>query len=333
MSVKFEDYYKRLGVERSASQDEIQKAFRRLARQYHPDVNSAPEAEEQFKRINEAYEVLKDPEKRRRYDALGSSWRQGQDFTPPPGWDGFSGAGFGGPGAGVRFDFGGAPGMGGGFSDFFSFFQQGAPGGAGFGGPGMGGFGGAGFGPGGFAPGASAAQPKSLEVEVEIPLEDIYHKTKRALRVNIGQGQLKTYNVRIPAGTSEGSAIRLSDQAPGHPPGDLILRVKIKPHARYEARGFDLLTTIELAPWEHALGAQIELETFEGALTLKIPALMPLGRKLRLRERGLDQGGGKGRGDLLVGVELVHPAKLSPQELELYRELAKVSAFKPRGQG
>lgn len=333
MSVKFEDYYKRLGVERSASQEEIQKAFRRLARQYHPDINSAPEAEDQFKRINEAYEVLKDPEKRRSYDALGSNWRQGQDFTPPPGWDGFSGFGGGGPGPGVRFDFGGGnPGMGAGFSDFFSFFQQGSPG-AGFGGPNMGG---GGFGgPGGFggSSGSRAAQPKSLEVEVEVPLEDIYHKAKRPLRVNIGQGQLKTYNVRIPAGTSEGSAIRLSKQAPGHPPGDLILRVKIKPHAQYEARGFDLLTTIPLAPWEHAVGVQIELETFDGVLSLKIPALMPLGRKLRLRDRGLDQGGSKGRGDLLVGVELVHPAKLTARELELYHELAQAAAFKPRGQG
>lgn len=332
MSIKYEDYYKVLGVSRSASQDEIQKGFRKLARKYHPDVSKEPDAEENFKRINEAYEVLKNPESRKRYDALGANWKAGQDFRPPPGWGGQAG--------GVRFEdlFGG---QAGGFSDFFKIFmgQGGAPG-AGFGGPG--GFGGAGFGPqpGGFGGGAGfdpragagrqgARKAPGKTVEISVPLSVAYHGGKQSVNLRQANGQPKSYTVKIPAGITSGQTIRLAGQVPAQMPGqaagDLLLKIQLEAHPIFDVEGQNLSVTLDVTPWEAALGASVSAPTFESPVRLKIPAGVVSGAKMRLKGKGL-----AGKGDLFVVIRIVNPPSLSERERELYEELARVSSFEPR---
>jgi len=334
LSVKFEDYYKVLGVSRSASQDELQSAFRKLARKYHPDVSKEPDAEEKFKKINEAYEVLKDPETRRRYDALGANWKAGQDFRPPPGW----GGGAGGPGfnqVNIEDLFGG---QAGGFSDFFKMFMGngGARGFGGGAGPGFGGqpFGGAGqpF-PGGTRTRQTAKRGENVEVVARAELEDVYHGKKLHVGVRRANGETKQYAVKIPPGSTQGSNIRLSGQgapgALGGKAGDLILTLEITPHPNFEVDGHDLITVVPISPWEAALGAKVRAKTMDGEITLKIPAGVAGGSKLRARGKGLPSEKDK-RGDLYLRLEIVNPPTLSDAQRALYEQLAEISNFDPR---
>ena len=335
MSIKYQDYYNVLGVERGASADVIQRAFRKLARKYHPDVSKEKDAEEKFKQINEAYAVLKDPEKRQRYDALGANWQMGQEFTPPPGWEN------------IRFDFGPRTGGGArdfdfagddGFSSFFSAifgdahgrgtqFRSGP-------GPQQGPFGGAAF----------ARNGATHEADVTISLDDAYHGATRRMAFDVVEpgpdgaprrGR-KTFQVKIPPGTTEGSTIRLAGQGGqgmgGGKPGDLLLRVRVAKHPRFRIRERDLLMTLPIAPWEAALGAKVNVETLDGQVTLKVPAGSPSGRQLRLRGKGLPEKSGQGRGDLLVELSIAVPEKLSDEEKGLFEKLAEASRFDPRAE-
>jgi curved DNA-binding protein len=306
--VKYRDYYTILGVSRDASKDEIRKVFRQLARKYHPDTNQDPEAEARFKEINEAYEVLKDPEKRQRYDALGSSFRAGQEFRPPPGFGTFE---FTEPGGG-----GGAFG----FSDFFDML-----------------FGGVG-GVGGFGGGAGARmqrQARNFETELSISLEEVQRGGKRAFElVRPDQlGAKRRYEVSIPPGTRDGAQLRLRGQGEavaGGEAGDLIVHIRLKEHPHFRVEGDNLRTEVAIAPWEAALGAKIPIPTLAGSVTLSIPPGTRSGRTLRLGGQGLSRTGG-GQGDLLVSVRIEVPETLSERERELFEALAKESTFRPRG--
>lgn len=322
VAVKFQDYYQTLGVPKTASQDEIQRAYRKLARKYHPDVNKEKGAEQKFKELSEAYEVLKDPDKRKQYDELGANWKAGQEFKPPPGWKNAK-FDFGGPGG---FSFGGD-----GFSDFFEmFFGRSA-------GPGRGGarvrFGphGAGF---DFEQEFQQAGA-THEAQITISLEDAYHGAKRQITLSDNGGPPKTYDVKIPRGVTEGAKIRLAGQGgPGRggaPPGDLILIVHLAQHPNFQVDGHDLTTTLPLTPWEAALGAKLPVDTLEGQVTLTIPPGAASGQKLRLRGKGLPHRGHPDRhGDLYVLLKIVVPKELSDEERRLFEELAKVSRFDPR---
>ena len=334
MSVKYQDYYETLGVTRSASQDEIQRAYRKLARQYHPDVNKNPEADQKFKQIGEAYEVLKDPEKRKKYDALGANWKAGQQFKPPPGFEN------------IRFEFGGREGGGfefssDGFSDFFEmFFGRGAAGG-GFQSARTRGFrtGTSGRTSGGASGETFGGRPQkgqTIESEVEISLEDAYHGTSRQITLRDPEaGTSKKLEVKIPKGTTSGSKIRLAGQGgqglAGGPAGDLILHLRIEPHPRFEVHGHNLHHTLAIAPWEAALGAKVPVPTLEGDVTMTIPPGASSGQKLRLRGKGLpNRAHDEERGDLLVHLKIVVPHELTEDEERLFKELAKVSKFEPR---
>lgn len=317
--MEFQDYYKTLGVERKASQEEIQRAYRKLARKYHPDVNKSAGAEEKFKQINEAYEVLGDPQKRKKYDMFGSSWQAGQEFRPPPGWENvFDFGSRGGQAKSARFG-----GFAGGFSDFFNAL---------FGderlGQKRGTFG-------------SGRQGASQEAEIIIPIEDAFRGAVRSLTLeNVAYGKsglperkVKNYTVKIPPGVSDGSVIRLKGQgepgARGAQAGDLLLKVKLAPHPKYSVRGKDLMMKLSVSPWEAALGAKVRFETLEGAITLTIPRGSQNGRTLRVKEHGFPKKGG-GRGDLLVELRIVIPKMLTEKEEELLKELGRISSFDPR---
>jgi len=319
MAVKFQDYYETLSVERNASEDEIKKAYRKLARKYHPDVNQDNGAEEKFKQINEAYEVLKDSEKRKLYDQLGPDWQAGQDFKPPPGWEN------------VHFEFGtGAQAeafnFGGGFSDFFETLFGGRMGGGGAARAGQ---------------GSWVMHGQNHEAEIAISLEDGYHGATRTITLQgqeiDDQGQLQptlqNLQVKIPSGVTDGTRIRLNGKGGegmgGGPPGDLYLRVKLEPHPRFRVDGHDLQIDVPLAPWEAALGATVAVDTLDGTVNLKIPPGSQSGQKLRLRGKGLSRNG-DGRGDLFAQVKIVVPKELDPKEKELFSEMAKVSSFEPR---
>ena len=319
MAVKFQDYYETLSVGRNASGDEIKKAYRKLARKYHPDVNQKNGAEEKFKQVNEAHEVLKDPEKRKLYDQLGPDWQAGQDFRPPPGWEN------------VHFEFGtGAQAeafnFGGGFSDFFETLFGGRMGGGGAARAGQ---------------GSWVMHGQNHEAEIAISLEDGYHGATRTITLQgqeiDDQGQLQptlqNLQVKIPSGVTDGTRIRLNGKGGegmgGGPPGDLYLRVKLEPHPRFRVDGHDLQIDVPLAPWEAALGATVAVDTLDGTVNLKIPPGSQSGQKLRLRGKGLSRNG-DGRGDLFAQVKIVVPKELDPKEKELFSEMAKVSSFEPR---
>ncbi len=326
MSVKFRDYYEILGVSRDATAEQIRKAYRTLARKFHPDVNKDdPKAEERFKEVNEAYEVLKDKEKRRRYDQLGANWKQGQDFRPPPGFEGFS------------FNFGGADGFSGGgasgFSDFFeAIFGMGGMGAGGQGGGGRrvrvspGGFsGGQGFGGFEAGPGAFAGD---VESTVEVPLGTVLKGGSLNVRVSVpGEGD-RSFDIRVPKGIAEGKRIRLSGQ--GQNGGDLFLRVRYARDSRYSLEDGNIVVHARVAPWEAALGTKVPVDTPDGRINLTIPAGSSSGRRLRLRGQGLPTGSGE-RGDLFVQVMIEVPKDLSERERELFEELQKASEFDPRG--
>ena len=309
-SLEYKDYYKTLNVERSASQDEIQKAYRKLARKYHPDLNRTPEAEGRFKDIGEAYEVLKDADKRKKYDRYGAAWKAARaGGGPPPGAEGF---GFGGMGA-EGFGFGGDSG----FSSFFEMLF----GGGGPGGPGA---------PGFEWPSGGGDQ----EATLALSLEEAARGGKREISISDpATGQRKAYTVSIPAGVKPGGRIRLkgkgSSSRRGGPPGDLYLKIEVAPHPRFQLEGSDLRTSIDVTPWEAALGGAVRLETLAGPVNVKVPAGSSSGRVIRLRGKGYPNAG-DGVGDLLAEIRIHVPKQLTDEERELFNQLREVSKFEPR---
>jgi curved DNA-binding protein len=307
------DYYEVLGISRDASADEIQQAYRKLARRHHPDVNKHPGAEEKFKEINEAYQVLKDPETRRRYDRFGPNFRQ-----IPEGYEETVGAG---GGAGARgFGRAGARSGRGPFGTEWQFEDSGIDledllGGM---------FGTRG--PGGPIPGADQ------EAELTLTVEDAYHGGRRTITLD-GPSGPRDYEVNIPPGVTDGQRIRLAGQggrARGDAArGDLYLVVRIAPHPRYRLRGRDLYVDLPLTPWEAALGASVPVETPRRTGTVRVPPGSSTGRRLRLRGQGMPNSSGR-PGDLHAEVKVMVPRGLSEHERELFEELAKVSTFDPR---
>lgn len=339
MTVQYRDYYETLGVSRTASQDEIRKIYRKQARKYHPDVNPGNKAaEERFKDIQEAYAVLSDPEKRKRYDQLGANWQAGADFTPPPGW------------GGTRVEFGNAAdlgdlfgGGGGTFSDFFqSIF-------GGFGGP--------------RGRGRSTARATSrgadIEAEIELSLEDVHRGSRPTLSLQTqsicsqcrgsgvagrtrcsscqGIGQVVTprrITVNIAPGARDSSVVRLAGKGekrtPGGPAGDLFLRVRIRRHPLFRVTGTDdLRVEVPVSPWEAALGAKVPVPTLDGTIEVTVPPGTQGGANLRLRSQGLRKRDGS-RGDMYVRIRIALPKQLSREEEKLLKQLASISSFDPR---
>ncbi|HSH06251.1 MAG TPA: DnaJ C-terminal domain-containing protein [Burkholderiales bacterium] len=303
--MKYKDYYQILGVARGASDEDIKKSYRRLARKYHPDVSTEKDAEAQFKEIAEAYETLRDPKKRAAYDGLGAH-RSGEQFRPPPDW--FD-----------RFHVHGGGHMGGvDLGDLFASF-------GGFAGPG----GARGF--QGFGSRGRRAGPRrgdDVEASVQLALEDVARGAETTL--NVGAQPVR---VRIPRGTTDGQRLRLRGKgrpgAAGGPAGDLYLSVQLRPHPRFRAEGHDLRIDVPLAPWEAALGAAVEIPTLDARVTLKIPPGSKSGQRLRLSGRGLPKPEG-GAGDLYAVLSIALPATLSARERELYEQLRDASPFDPR---
>jgi curved DNA-binding protein len=329
MAVEFKDYYKILGVERTASDDELRKAFRSLARKYHPDVaKDKKTAEDKFKEINEAYEVLSDPEKRKRYDTLGANWDQQAGFRPPPGWEqgGRTYQSRGRPGEAFEFHFGGT-----GFSDFFEQFfgARGGPGYAGF-------------------EQARGGEPfaqeeifsergRDVESDLLVTLQEaiqgaVRTVSLRKLNPRTGEAELQNFRVRIPAGVHEGKRIRVpgkgAEGVRGGGAGDLFLRVKLEKHPDFRVQGSDLYHDLELAPWEAVLGTAVRIPTLEGPLTLKIPPGTNQGQKLRVRGQGLPME--TGRGNLYAVVSIQVPTHADEEEKKLWEQLAKKTGFNPR---
>jgi curved DNA-binding protein len=345
MSVKFRDYYEVLGVPRGAGDEEIKKAFRKLARQHHPDVaKDKKSAEEKFKEVNEAYEVLSDPAKRKKYDELGPNWKQGAEFRPPPGWQSRPGGPFAGGRAtagGAEFEFGGT-----GFSDFFEQL---------FGSMGRGG----GFRThGGFAEEELAERGQDIEGDILVTLEESLHgsvrpvslrravpcsscggtgvKGRRACPECGGAGHMSktdTYQVKIPPGVREGQRLRLAGRGEAGTgrggAGDLFLRVRFARHPDFRFEEGDLIYDLDLAPWEAVLGANVSVPTLEGRVNIKIPPGTPSGQKLRVRGRGMPESQGA-RGDLFVVTRIQVPAQIDEGERKLWEQLAKESGFTPR---
>ncbi|WP_323846003.1 DnaJ C-terminal domain-containing protein [Microbulbifer magnicolonia] len=313
--MEYKDYYKILGLERDADQAEIKRTYRKLARKYHPDVSNEEQAEDRFKEVSEAYEVLKDPEKRAAYDQLGAGYHSGQEFRPPPNWD-----------AGFEFHGGGYteadPEA---FSDFFeSLFGR----------------------AGGFAHGYGGARRRQFHAEGEntyakiaIDLEDSYRGGTRQITLKhsvLGpdgrpQIQERKLNVKIPKGITEGQQIRLAGQ--GEPgvgegkPGDLYLEITFKPHPLYHAEGKTVYLDLPLAPWEAALGAKVKVPTPDGPVNLTIPPNSKDGSKLRLKGRGIPA---REPGDLYVILNVVAPPANTEAEKEAYRQFSQAFKFNPR---
>jgi curved DNA-binding protein len=303
MAVAFRDYYEVLGVPRDADTEDIRRAYRKLARENHPDINKDPEAEDRFKEISEAYEVLRDEERRRQYDRVGRHRRNGQDMS---GADGFGGA----PGNGFRdvnVEFGDSN-----FSDFFEsmFGARRSP-----------------FGDAAFED--FAARGGDHEAVLELSLEEAAAGGRR----KISLGDRRDYEVEVPPGVRDGQRIRLAGQGGAGlgrgPTGDLFLRVRLKPHPWFEVDGRDIRTTLPVTPWEAALGAEVEVPTLTGTARVKVPKGSSSGRRLRLRGQGLP-GPRDEQGDLYAEIRIHVPRRLSSRERELFEQLAEVSTFNPR---
>jgi curved DNA-binding protein len=320
-----EDFYQTLGVPRNASQDEIQRAYRQLARTYHPDINHDPGAEDRFKEVSEAYDVLSDPQTRHRYDAFGRDFRQVPEDVDPETWrrsqaGARAGAGRGGGRTRSSAGTGGFDFNSGGDIDIDDLL------GGIFGGRG-GGFGSRrGFGP---IPGADT------EAEIELTVEEAYHGGRRSITLTGGDGTRRSFDVTIPPGVTDGQRIRLAGQggrgSDGARNGDLYLIVRIAPHPRYRLEGRDLHVELRLAPWEAALGTSVALDTPGGEIKVKVPGGTSSGRRIRLRGRGLPNPKGKA-GDLFAEARIMVPPKLSRAERRLFEQLAAESDFDPRAQ-
>jgi len=312
--MRYKDYYQVMGVPRTASQDDIKRAYRKLARKYHPDVSKEKDAEERFKELQEAHEVLKDPEKRAAYDQLGANWKQGQDFRPPPDW-----------GKGFEFSRGAGGGGRGEFSDFFSeLFGEHSP---------FGGMRGSGRSSRGYA-----AAGQDHVARVEIDLEDAFRGATRTIELRTpeltGDGHVtmrpRTLRVSVPAGVTAGQQIRLSGQGSpgigGGPPGDLFLEVSLRPHPLFEVDGRDVTLTLPVAPWEAALGESVSVPTLGGSVDMKLPTGARAGQKLRLRGRGLP---GSPPGDQYVLLKIVLPPD-SPKSRQLFEQMKREVPFDAR---
>jgi len=312
--MQYKDYYKIMGLARTATQDEIKRTYRKLARKYHPDVSKEPNAEERFKELGEAYEVLRDAEKRATYDHLGSGWQAGQEFTPPPD----SGAG------GFAFHRGA---QNGGTADQFSDFFETLFGRA---------FRGA---PGGSRAAGARLRGEDQHAKILISLEEAYHGETRIIQLAMPQldahGNVVTHNrslqVKIPAGVAQGQQIRLAGQGSpgtrGGASGDLYLEVELQPHPLYHVEGHDIHLNLPLTPWEAALGAQLTVPTLGGKVEVKIPPGSQTGQKLRLKGRGL---GGKTPGDQYIVLQIVAPPATTPAAKDFYQRMAREMAFNPR---
>lgn len=309
--MEFKDYYRTLGVARDATAEDIKKAFRKLARKYHPDISKETDAERRMKEVNEAYAVLSDPEKRAAYDQLGQGYQPGQEFRAPPNWEAgfeFSGHGF-------------APDEAAGFSDFFAelFGRMG--------------------GTARHARHGFRARGEDHHAKVLLDLEDAFTGATRQISLRVprvdahGRAQWDTHtlNVKIPRGVRAGQLIRLSGQggpgAGGGPAGDLLLEVQFKPHPRFRVDGRDLHLTLPIAPWEAALGAVIPIELPDGSMKMRIPAGAQSGRQLRVRGKGIP---GDPPGDVLLDIQVMVPPADTPHARELYETLARELPFDPR---
>jgi len=308
--MEYKDYYKILGVERSARHDEIKRAYKKLARKYHPDVSKEKDAEARFKEINEAYHVLRDKEKRKAYDQLGSQWKQGQEFHPPPGWEshvrqgGFSAEDLGG------------------FSDFFAEIFGGQPGG--------------GF---HYETRNFRMRGQDLHASIEITLEEAFNGVTRTLSLQApdidekGQVQQRTrqLNVQIPKGVREGQHIRLAGQGGpgmgGGQAGDLFMQVVFAPHPHFHADGRDIFLELPITPWEAALGARLKIPTLGGRVEMQIPAGSQSGRKLRLKGRGLP---GTPPGDQYLVLLIETPPASNAAAQDFYQRMARELPFNPR---
>ena len=306
----YKDYYKTLGVDRKATQDELKRAYRKLARKYHPDVSKEADAELKFKELGEAYEVLKDPEKRVAYDELGSNWNSQQGFQPPPDF-------------GAGFEFRGAPRGAGsqeGFSDFFEslFGHAGGPGG-----------GNRGF----------HMQGEDHHAKILVDLEDSYNGASRSISLKMPEetpnghvvNRSRTLKVSIPKGVRQGQQIRLNGQgAKGQgsgKAGDLYLEIEFNPHRFYRVEGADVYLELPVAPWEAALGASVKVPTPSGAIDLKIPANSKAGKKLRLKGRGIPA---KSPGDLYLVLQIALPPAEDEKSREFYKRMQEEMVFDPR---
>jgi len=310
----FKDYYQIMGLERSSSQDEIKRAYRKLARKYHPDVSKEPKAEEKFKEVQEAYEVLKDPEKRAAYDQLGSRWKEGQEFRPPPDW---------GQGFEHSRQFSGDDAAG--FSDFFSsLFGTRTP-----------------FGTGRGSQQGFAASGQDHVARIQVRLEDAYRGGQQTIELKspelAADGHVvvkpRTLRVNIPAGVIEGQQIRLvgqgSPSSSGGRAGDLYLEVGFAPHPLFTVEGRDVTLTLPIAPWEAALGDTLKVPTLGGSVDMRIPAGARAGQKMRLKGRGLPAPNGAA-GDQYIVFKIVVPPADSSRARELYEQMKKDLPFDPR---
>lgn len=318
--MEYKDYYKTLGVSRDAKEEDIKKSYRKLARKYHPDVSKEKNAEEQFKAVQEAYEVLKDSKKRAAYDQLGSNWKSGQDFRPPPNWEGFGG--FGGAGGFEGAEAGGAD-----FSDFFASI---------FGGGGrarQGGFRHAGH-------GSFNQRGNDEHAKINISLEEAFRGGSKTVHLQVrdvdayGQMQMKTRTLKItiPKGIVSGQQLRLAKQGgPGvgkGPAGDLFLEIDISPHSAFSLQGRDIYLTLPVTPWEAALGAKVTVPTLAGPVEMKIAPGAQAGQKLRLKGRGLP--GAPAAGDQYALLQIVTPPANTEAERALYEKMAQEMPFDPR---
>lgn len=324
MAVQYRDYYETLGVEKTASQDEIKKAFKKLARKYHPDVaKDLPDAEERFKAVNEAYEVLGDPEKRKKYDTLGANWQHGAGQPSGGGYSGYPGGGQ------YDYNFGGSTG----FSDFFESFFGGRAG-AGGGADPFGGYGGARRGRS-----TRPAEGEDIEADLLVRIEEIMHGSTREVRLvrpsaDGRPGKETTIRVKIPKGIGEGQKIRCAGLGypgmNGGPDGDLYMRVRLERHPLYKPDGRDLDSDLVLAPWEFVLGTSATIPTPHGDVKMTVKAGSQPGTKMRLRGKGLPKGKDE-FGDLYVTLTVEFPDMISDEEKELWKTLAEKTTFRPRG--